>query len=473
MHEAKSFKCAFGEQEGITAPHGQTRRTRAFYSPLHDELRPFFLAIRKAGANGWTDSCQNAFEKIKHCLTQPPILSSPIPKEKLYMYLAVSEWAISAVLFRCPSPKEKPIYYVSSIGRRRNQVFKNGANSLSPSKRCPKLRPISKPTGGCADRSTLRNILHKPDLTGRMRSRSRASATIPNREAFGASHPAGIPASNNEAEYEAILSGLDLALALSVSKLRIYSDAQLVLPPSLSKKPFYCLYMCNQPLCRRISTCNTIEANQANAKNGTTLQNISGQALYPEIPNRHTNPGASCPFHPDWGAPVQAILHRTLPSVPRAFRGPVCSHSTYVVSNIEVNLKPMTLCAMGHGHSGTPPSCTCPKEFLLVATDYFSKWVEAEAYASIKTKMSPTSHSGISVRELNIRNSYSTPRYPQSNGQAEAHKQNSDHCLKEKARTSQREMGGGATWRLMGLSNHTRTTNRKYSFHPRHTEWTQ
>ncbi|RVW14643.1 hypothetical protein CK203_085440 [Vitis vinifera] len=38
----------------------------------------------------------------------------------------------------------------------------------------------------------------------------------------------GFPASNNEAEYEAILSGLDLALALSVSKLRIYSDSQLV-----------------------------------------------------------------------------------------------------------------------------------------------------------------------------------------------------------------------------------------------------
>ena len=36
------------------------------------------------------------------------------------------------------------------------------------------------------------------------------------------------PASNNEAEYEAMLSGLDLALALSVSKLRIYSDSQLV-----------------------------------------------------------------------------------------------------------------------------------------------------------------------------------------------------------------------------------------------------
>ena len=38
----------------------------------------------------------------------------------------------------------------------------------------------------------------------------------------------GFPASKNEAEYEVILSGLNLALALSVSKLRIYSDSQLV-----------------------------------------------------------------------------------------------------------------------------------------------------------------------------------------------------------------------------------------------------
>ena len=38
----------------------------------------------------------------------------------------------------------------------------------------------------------------------------------------------GFPASNNEAEYEAIISGLDLDLTLSVSKLRIYSDSQLV-----------------------------------------------------------------------------------------------------------------------------------------------------------------------------------------------------------------------------------------------------
>ena len=81
-----------------------------FIAHFIDELRPFFLAIQKAGTNGWTDSCQSAFEKIKHYLMQPPILSNPLPREKLYMYLAVSEWAISVVLFRCSSQKEQKLF---------------------------------------------------------------------------------------------------------------------------------------------------------------------------------------------------------------------------------------------------------------------------------------------------------------------------------------------------------------------------
>ncbi|RVW33124.1 Transposon Tf2-12 polyprotein [Vitis vinifera] len=85
-----------------------------FIALFTDELRPFFLAIRKAGANGWTDSCQNAFQRIKHCLMQPLILSSPITGEKLYMYLAVSEWAISAVLFRCLHPRSRNLSTMSA-----------------------------------------------------------------------------------------------------------------------------------------------------------------------------------------------------------------------------------------------------------------------------------------------------------------------------------------------------------------------
>ena len=95
---------------------------------------------------------------------------------------------------------------------------------------------------------------------------------------------------------------------------------------------------------------------------------------------------------------------------------------------------------------GPLPAAPTQKKFLLVATDYFSKWVEAEAYASIKEKDvtkfrwknivcrfgiphtiiadNGPQFDSIAFRnfcsELNIQNSYSTPRYPQSNGQAEA-----------------------------------------------------
>ncbi|RVW90565.1 hypothetical protein CK203_030965 [Vitis vinifera] len=88
---------------------------------------------------------------------------------------------------------------------------------------------------------------------------------------------------------------------------------------------------------------------------------------------------------------------------------------------------------------GPLPVAPAQKKFLLVAIDYFSKWVEAEAYANIKDKDvtkfvwkniicrfgipqtiiadNGPQFDSIAFRnfcsELNIQNSYSTPRYPQ------------------------------------------------------------
>ena len=95
---------------------------------------------------------------------------------------------------------------------------------------------------------------------------------------------------------------------------------------------------------------------------------------------------------------------------------------------------------------GPLPIAATQKKFLLVVTDYFSKWVKAEVYASIKDKdVSKFIWKNIVCRfgilqaivvdnvpqfdniafrtffsELKIKNLYSTPRYPQSNGQEEA-----------------------------------------------------
>ncbi|KAL6345848.1 hypothetical protein AAG906_017607 [Vitis piasezkii] len=126
-------KCAFGVSAckfwDLWSAKGLVALGR-FIARFTDELRPFFLAIRKAGAHGWTDSCQNAFEKIKHCFMQPPILSSPVPKEKFCSIHALAQRAKTYLLRQ------------QGIGRRRNQVFKNRANSLSPAKRCLEAPPL-------------------------------------------------------------------------------------------------------------------------------------------------------------------------------------------------------------------------------------------------------------------------------------------------------------------------------------------
>ncbi|RVW46597.1 hypothetical protein CK203_067193 [Vitis vinifera] len=87
------------------------------------------------------------------------------------MYLAVSEWAISAVLFRCLSPKEqKPIYYVSrALADVETRYSKMELTALALRSAAQKLRPYFQ-AHSCIvlTDQPLRNILHKPDLTGRM-----------------------------------------------------------------------------------------------------------------------------------------------------------------------------------------------------------------------------------------------------------------------------------------------------------------
>ena len=79
-----------------------------------DNIRPFFLTLRRANTFGWTDECKKTFEAVKRYLTEPPILSSPKSGKQFYMYLAVSSYVVSVILFRHIQNKEQmPVFYVS------------------------------------------------------------------------------------------------------------------------------------------------------------------------------------------------------------------------------------------------------------------------------------------------------------------------------------------------------------------------
>ena len=44
------------------------------------------------------DECQQAFDELKLYLSWAPVLLRPVPREMLYMYLAVIDHAVSVVL---------------------------------------------------------------------------------------------------------------------------------------------------------------------------------------------------------------------------------------------------------------------------------------------------------------------------------------------------------------------------------------
>ena len=46
----------------------------------------------------WTDKCEQAFLALKEYLGCPLLLSKPIEWEKFYLYLTISEKAVSSVL---------------------------------------------------------------------------------------------------------------------------------------------------------------------------------------------------------------------------------------------------------------------------------------------------------------------------------------------------------------------------------------
>ncbi|RVX19371.1 Retrovirus-related Pol polyprotein from transposon 297 [Vitis vinifera] len=142
-----------------------------FITRFTDNMKPFFLALRDVSKSGWTQSCQNAFEEIKRYLSQPPILSSPQPGERLYMYLAVTDWAVSAVLLRSLSPREqRPVYFISkALADAETRYSRMEQTDLALRTATQKLRPYfqAHPITVLTNQP-LKNVLHKPDITGRM-----------------------------------------------------------------------------------------------------------------------------------------------------------------------------------------------------------------------------------------------------------------------------------------------------------------
>ncbi|XP_065020515.1 uncharacterized protein LOC135645761 [Musa acuminata AAA Group] len=259
-----------------------------FLSRSGDRCLPFFQALKDPKNFRWTTECERAFERMKQHLANLPRLTSVSPGEKLSLYLAASQHAVSSVLVKENSSDQLPVYYVSHMlsgPEERYPPIEKLALALVLSAR--KLRPYfqAHPIEVITDQP-LRLVLSKFDIAGHLlkwavelgehdiqyipRTAIKAQAVAdfiaeltpstgeelePPRETWtlhvdgsanakgaGAglvlvtpdgrsierSFRFGFRATNNEAEYEALLAGLQLALEMRVTDIRVITDSQLV-----------------------------------------------------------------------------------------------------------------------------------------------------------------------------------------------------------------------------------------------------
>ncbi|GJZ81611.1 reverse transcriptase domain-containing protein [Tanacetum coccineum] len=61
----------------------------------------------------WTTEAEEAFKQMKQLITELPMLTTPMEKEELIVYLAVAKETVSAVLMTEREAKQMPIYFVS------------------------------------------------------------------------------------------------------------------------------------------------------------------------------------------------------------------------------------------------------------------------------------------------------------------------------------------------------------------------
>ncbi|GKU89032.1 hypothetical protein SLEP1_g3225 [Rubroshorea leprosula] len=219
---------------------GRVAALHRFISKSADKCLPFFKVLRTAAQKdetgkpqkfNWTTECQAAFDELKAYLSSPPLLTKAEEGEILYLYLGISDTVVSSVLVREMGKQQQPVYYASKVlqgAEQRYSIAEKAALAVVVTAR--KLRPyfqshpiIVEPNSR-AETWTLY-------VDGSSNNKgSGAGAVLTGPDSFQSEHALkfNFQATNNVAEYEALLLGLRLAAELKVKRLQIYSDSQLV-----------------------------------------------------------------------------------------------------------------------------------------------------------------------------------------------------------------------------------------------------
>nr|GEU71248.1 retrotransposon protein, putative, Ty1-copia subclass [Tanacetum cinerariifolium] len=115
-------RCSFGVKEGkfigyMVTSKGKLAALNRFLSRSAKKSLPFFETLKditKANKHDyrWTKKAEDAFQELKKMILDLPVLTTLLPKETLFVYLATSKEAFSAVLLLVRKGKQRLVHYI-------------------------------------------------------------------------------------------------------------------------------------------------------------------------------------------------------------------------------------------------------------------------------------------------------------------------------------------------------------------------
>ncbi|GKB29100.1 reverse transcriptase domain-containing protein [Tanacetum coccineum] len=96
--------------------NGKLTSLNRFLAKSAEKSLPFFKTLKKCMKKSdfhWTTEAEEAFKQMKQLIAELPMLTAPMEKEELIVYLAATKETVSAVLMTEKEAKQMPIYFVS------------------------------------------------------------------------------------------------------------------------------------------------------------------------------------------------------------------------------------------------------------------------------------------------------------------------------------------------------------------------
>uniref|UniRef100_A0A2N9J2B4 Uncharacterized protein n=1 Tax=Fagus sylvatica TaxID=28930 RepID=A0A2N9J2B4_FAGSY len=430
-----------------------------------EKCRPFFDLIKKGKSFAWSEESDEAFEQLKKYLSAPPLLSSPKEGEPLYIYLAASDKARQGIyhleksaLALFVTAKKLPHYFqahtmivltslpLKALFRSSDfsgRISKWGAQLGAYDVRYKPRTAIKGQVladfiaefapnndiliGGEHPKDTERD-LEKKDwvlyVDGAANSRGSGLGIVlisPEGELLEQAVRLGFGASNKEAEYEALLHGLRAARRLGADPLTIHCDSQLIRVGRKHNGHADSLAGLASSVAPDFRRTITVEV-----QNSPSIAK-SGQASIFQIE-----------MGPSWMDPILDYLSKDILPADQKEAAKIRKTATrecavVILEDVHwpteqsVKVTGSRICrrmrlnmsgaakSWGLDLVGPLPRATGNRKWLMVATDYFTKCLVSDNGTQFDSGPFKKYCS-----EFGIRNHFSSPAYPQGNGQTES-----------------------------------------------------